>query len=366
MIAARNEEKVIGNLLKSIKAQDYPQELVDIYVVADNCTDSTAEVSRQCGATVYERFEPNVVGKGYAIAFLLDHIKNDHPDKAYDGFFIFDADNLLCKSYITEINKQFSNGYPVVTGYRNTKNFCDSWISAGYGIYFIFESEHTNRIRDYLFNGSFLSGTGYVFSSKLLDELGGWNYFSLSEDFEFTADLISRGKKIGYCPDAVLYDEQPTRLGSSIYQRSRWIKGFFQMFSRFSGSLAKALFTRGSFAAYDMLMFLAAIFAGVITTIKFFSIFWPDKDFYGLLFCLINFLVSTYLGCYLMGLVTLLTEHKKIKCPKWKLVLYSFTYPIFMYSFGLVFIHAAFSRPQWKPVPHHAALTIDQLENENR
>ena len=366
LIAARNEEGVVGHLIESIKAQDYPSELVDIYVVADNCTDSTAKVAEKSGATVYERCEPNVVGKGHALAFLLDRIKENHGDVHYDGFFVFDADNLLDHNYIKEINKLFTNGFPVVTGYRNTKNFGANWVSYGYGIYFVFESEHTNRARSYLHSGSFVSGTGYVFSSELLEELGGWNYFSLSEDFEFTADMISRCKKIGYSPDAILYDEQPTSFKNSIYQRSRWIKGFFQMFMRFSGKMSKAMITKGSFAAYDMLMYLASILAGALTMVRFITLFWPDKDIHILIMCLVQFLASTYLGCYVMGLVTIITEHKKIVCPKWKLILYSFTFPIFIYSFALVFIHAAFSRPQWKPVPHSASLTIDEIEEQKK
>ena len=55
LIAARNEENVIGNLLDSIKLQKYPKELIDIFVVADNCTDSTADIARKKGTIVFER-----------------------------------------------------------------------------------------------------------------------------------------------------------------------------------------------------------------------------------------------------------------------------------------------------------------------
>lgn len=98
LIAARNEEAVIGQLLDSIRAQDYPADLFDIYVVADNCTDATAEVCRARGAFVHERQDKVKVGKGYALNWLLERI----PVKKYDGFLVFDADNLLRPDYLTE------------------------------------------------------------------------------------------------------------------------------------------------------------------------------------------------------------------------------------------------------------------------
>ena len=119
LIAARNEQAVIGQLIDSIRGQDYPQDLLDIFVVADNCTDGTAQVARARGATVYERQNKYLVGKGYALHFLLGKIYES--GKRYDGFFVFDADNLLDPHFVTEMNKAFSSGHQVVTSYRNSK-----------------------------------------------------------------------------------------------------------------------------------------------------------------------------------------------------------------------------------------------------
>ena len=75
VISARNEEEVIGQLCDSIRGQNYPAELIDIFVVADNCNDATANVAREHGATVYERFNTEKIGKGYALDFLFDKYK---------------------------------------------------------------------------------------------------------------------------------------------------------------------------------------------------------------------------------------------------------------------------------------------------
>ena len=98
-----------------------PQDLLDVYVVADNCTDNTAAIAREQGARVFERFNKLQVGKGYALAFLLEKIREDYPQERYDGYFVFDADNLLDPHYVTEMNKVFTNGNRVVTATATPK-----------------------------------------------------------------------------------------------------------------------------------------------------------------------------------------------------------------------------------------------------
>ncbi|MCQ5025106.1 glycosyltransferase, partial [Bifidobacterium adolescentis] len=65
LISARNEAYVIGNLIDCLHSQTYPSERIDIWLVADNCTDNTAEVARNMGSHVIERFNKEQVGKGY-------------------------------------------------------------------------------------------------------------------------------------------------------------------------------------------------------------------------------------------------------------------------------------------------------------
>ena len=136
LICARNEEEVIPDLIHSIQGQTYDQSLITIFVMADNCTDATAEVARQAGAVVYTRFNKEKVGKGYALERLIEHIEEDYP-QTFDGFFVFDADNVLDCHFIEEMNRTYCDGYEVITSYRNSKNYGDNWISAGYALRFI-------------------------------------------------------------------------------------------------------------------------------------------------------------------------------------------------------------------------------------
>ena len=86
LIAARNEKYVIGNLLDSINKQDYDMSLITTFVVADNCTDNTAEIARKHGAICYERFDDKHRTKGYALEFLLDRIEEDYGRMSFEGY----------------------------------------------------------------------------------------------------------------------------------------------------------------------------------------------------------------------------------------------------------------------------------------
>ena len=228
LIAARNEAEVIGHLIESIQAQTYQKGNVTVFVVADNCTDNTAQIARNLGAVVYERFNQDKIGKGYAMEYLLDQMERNN--ERFDGYFVFDADNVLDQNYILEMNKTFSDGYDIITSYRNSKNFGDNWISAGYAIWFLWESEYLNRGRMLLGTSCAVSGTGFFFSRRIIEKYDGWKFFLLTEDIQFTVDNVLSGEKIGYCRNAVLYDEQPIKFKQSFRQRLRWAKGFFQVF----------------------------------------------------------------------------------------------------------------------------------------
>ena len=367
LIAARNEEAVLPHLLDSIKAQDYPEALITTYVVADNCTDNTAQIAAACGARVFQRQNKLQVGKGFALRFLLQKIQEEYPQEHYDGYFVFDADNLLDPRYITEMNKVFSSGNRVVTSYRNTKNYGDNWITAGYGLWFLRESEYLNRPRDYLGTSCAVSGTGFLFAHSLLEELGGWDYFLLTEDLEFTADLVCRGEKIAYCHDAVIYDEQPSSFAQSIRQRSRWQRGYLQVVAKHGGNMVKTMLCDGSFACFDMLMCtIPAVVLSVISLLlngvmfvvgvtiarKQLDIFFAS---------VIMSTVNSYLVMLLMGLLPLVTEWRRIRCSRGKKIGYLFTFPFFVFTFGIAMVLAVFGNIEWKPIKHSVALSIGDM-----
>ena len=218
-IPARNEESVIANLISSIRKQDYPQELITIFVIADNCTDNTAKVARENGAVCYERFNDAERTKGFALKYLFERIEEDYGTDSFEGYFIFDADNLLKKDYISRMNDSFDEGEKIITSYRATKNFTESWIASTYALHWLRSIRYYHRARSFLHLATNIQGTGFLFTNEIVRD--GWKYTSLTEDRALTADCVVDGYEISYNDDAIFYDEQPVSIKVALRQRLR-------------------------------------------------------------------------------------------------------------------------------------------------
>lgn len=234
VVSAHNEEVVIGNLVDSMKNINYPEDSYGIFVIADNCTDNTAEVARQHGAQVYERFNDELKGKGYALDWMFEKIY----EMDYDAISVFDADNIVHPEYLNQMNKQFNKGYKAVQGYIDTKNPYDSWISLSYAISFWSINRTFQYARYTLGMCCQLCGTGFAVSTDVLKEIG-WGATCLAEDMEFTMKLTLNNIKVGWAHDAIVYDEKPLTFSQSYKQRVRWMQGHADVLSRFFGKLVK-------------------------------------------------------------------------------------------------------------------------------
>ena len=218
-LPANNEESVIGNLIKSLQMQDYNKALYDIYVIADNCTDGTANVARENGAIVYERFDEDKKTKGYALNWFLDKMKDKKDD--YDALLVFDADKVVDKNFLNVMNKKLCQGEVLVQGYRDIKNPTDTWVSGGYAIFYWTMNRLYHLARYNMGLSPLINGTAFMVKwDILIDE--GWNTKTLTEDIEFALINISKGVKLGWAKDAIVYDEQPLTFKQSWKQRERW------------------------------------------------------------------------------------------------------------------------------------------------
>ena len=372
IVSARNEEGVIGELLESLNRQNYPKELLDLYVVADNCTDDTAGAARRAGAFVYERFDQVHKGKGYAMDYLFRRLKEEGKD-CYDGYFVFDADNLVDANFVAEMNRTFDQGYDAVTCYRNSKNFAANWISAGYSIWFLREARFLNFPRTLLGTNCHVSGTGFLVSARVIEDNGGWPFHLLTEDIQFSVDCAIQGKKIGYCDKAVVYDEQPTTFRQSWDQRLRWSKGFYQVDREYTLPLLKGCFRRGRLgtSCYDMfvtvapgmlLTLLMILFNGVILAA---CLTQPAYLATRIIHETVGFMGSAvwnfYVGLLFYGLITVLSEWRHIDAAPVQKLGYVLTFPIFMFTYSPISIAALVQKVEWKPIYHTATKKINEL-----
>lgn len=365
VVLARNEENVIEELLESLQNQKYPKELLDLYVVADNCTDRTADIARAAGVFVYERFDDVHKGKGYAMDFLFKHLKQEGKND-YDGYFIFDADNLVDPNFVWEMNRTFDEGYDALTSYRNSKNFGDNWISAGYSIWFLREARFLNFPRMLLGTNCHVSGTGFLVSAKVIEENGGWPFHLLTEDIQFSVDSAIRGRRIGYCDKAVIYDEQPTTFHQSWDQRLRWSKGFYQVDWAYTVPLLKGCFRKGRLgtSCYDMFVTIAP---GMLLTVAMLLVntlllitcitqptYISNQALRGLVDSIVFAFLSFYLVFFVYGLVTVISEWQHIASTPLRKIGYVFTFPLFMFTYIPIAIAALVKKVEWKPIYHTA------------
>lgn len=369
LIAARNESLVIGHLLDSINSQTYPRELIDVYVVADNCTDNTRDIAVEKGAVVYERFSERHIGKGYALKLCFNNIFNTHGNDYYSGYIVLDADNVLDKNYVSEMDKTMCAGNKIITSYRNSKNYGKNWISSGYALWFLHEAKHLNNPRYILGTSCAVSGTGFLIHKDVINEQGGWKHFLLTEDIEFSVDHIIQGYKIAYCHDAVLYDEQPVKFSQSWKQRLRWAKGFLQVVKKYGRNLVKSVFKGSGFSSYDMLftimpaffISIAALLTNIISVIA--TAFISKELFVVSLVELVKMLAGVYITLFIVGTISGITEWKKIHASVYRKVKSFFTFPLFMMTYLPISAVALFRRVVWAPIEHTDAVTLDEITN---
>lgn len=378
VIAARNEEKVIFDLVKSIKSNNYPQHLLTVFVVAHNCTDATAENARKAGAIVYEYNNDAERMKGFALRHLFGCIERDYGTLSFDGFLFFDADNVLAENYISKMNDayEFYGGNSIIIGYRNSKNFGQNLISGMYGVNFALYDVMECRGRTLLGCSGRVSGTGFLVNSQLMKD--GWNYTTITEDLEFTADQILHGVKIRYCEEAVFYDEQPTSLKVMLRQRLRWAKGSLMVLGTRAGKLFRGIFnpkskTRGS--TYDIWAYILpyaviGLFLGILQAFLLSPLFgvplWGGGTF--VQYVEANWqawaisAASSYLLPMLQSAVVFVSARDKMpKMSFGKKLLITLCYPFFTFVALPLAVVALFVKVDWKPIPHKEALDREAL-----
>ena len=373
IVAAHNEESVIKEVVNSLYNLDYPKDLYDVFVIADNCTDNTADVAEKAGANVYRRYDKNKRGKGFALEWMFNKIFK--MDKKYDAVAIFDADNLVAKDFLNEMNRELLKGYKVVQGYLDSKNPFDTWITACYSASFWTSNRMIQLARNKLGLSNQLGGTGFCVEVEILKELG-WGATCLTEDLEFTCKLVLNGYKVGWAHEAVIYDEKPLTLAQSWNQRKRWMQGFADVSSRYFFKLMKRAFTKFDFVAFDCALYsiqpIMNILIGLSTIITVVSYCMSTPQF---ITNAVNVIKNGNISFTLAGvsvlsvLLILYTPFlfyldKKLNI---KSILSLIILPVFTLTWFPISIQGILNKNdvEWSHTKHTRSMSIDELEKVN-
>ena len=362
IIPAHNEEAVVGNLVESLKKQNYNKELYDIYVIADNCTDNTAKVAKEAGAIVYERYHATNKTKGHALDwFLQQKIDENAP---YDAFFVFDADNIVHPDFIKNMNKKLCQGEEVVQGYRDIKNPSDNWISAGYALFYWTMHRFYHLARYNIGLSPLLNGTGFMVKFDVIKPEGGLKTVTLTEDIEFSLKRIIKGKRLGWSTEAIVYDEQPTGFKQSWSQRSRWTVGHIQCIKEYTKPLAEAAINNKTMMNFDGFLYIIGSIPMFVVTLvlvltNFLMYAAQGMTEIELLMNILRFIVPTFFLPIGTALIVMLLDRRPIKPMLRGLA----CYPLFMGSWLLINFKCLFKRETtWEKIEHVRNIKISDVK----
>jgi len=357
IIPARNEAKVIGNLLKSLNKQEYPKELYDVYVVINNCKDNTKTIAQENKAKIIECLKP-ISSKGTALRTAFAKLSSVD----YDAYLIFDADNIAHPQFIKKMNDALCSGYDLAQGFRDSKNPSDTWISCSYSIHYLIHNVFLNKSRMNLDKSCFINGTGIMISKKHIDKKG-YKAHTLTEDIELTVRSALENEKVAFVENAITYDEQVETFRDSWKQRKRWSIGTIQCFKYYFVKLFKYAVKNRSFSCLDAIFFLSTPFMqflGVISYIAHFIVAWA----YGLP---INYAVKI-LGLALGYLASIALSIAAIKFSKKHIATYIkgiIMLPIFVLSWVPINVAAVFSKKsRWEEIQHSKDVSIESILEE--
>ncbi|HHW42360.1 glycosyltransferase [Desulfofundulus thermobenzoicus] len=354
VVAAHNEEKVIGELVKSIFRMDYPRNLYEVFVIADNCTDHTAAIAAKEGATVIKRFNDREKGKGYALEYGFQQIFR--LKRNFDAIVVLDADNLISPNFLNIMNHRLARGEKIIQGYLATKNPNDTWITRSIYVGYLITNRFWQLAKYNLGLTCALGGTGMCIASDVLQKFG-WGMTSLTEDLEFQTKALFCGLKVSWAHDAVVYDEKPLTMKQSWRQRQRWMQGHCNVASRYFFKLVWQGLVQKDFRKIDGAIYLMQPYFTMLMGV-------------GLLYSIVNwqqvnwwwFLSGFIFQYFYLGLALFL-ERAHPRAYLWLLYYPFFTMTWIPITFA-GFIHR--NNKVWSHTKHVRSISYEQLRGQTQ
>ena len=369
LIPARNESKVIGNLLESIQNQTYDKELLHTYVIVESEDDPTCEIVKKYPRTeVVVRQRLDLKGKGYALDEAFQKILPEK--KGFDAYFIIDADNFLTPNFVEEMNKSYDAGYKVATGYRNSKNWNGGWIASCSALVFSMINTFQNKTRTRFNFNILVSGTGFYVSHDIIEKLGGWKFYTLTEDAEFSLYSCLNNVKSMYNEYAEFYDEQPTDFKTSWKQRLRWTKGHSQAHKIYGRKILKSAFTNKENRLSKLEVGMSILpLVSIVATLAVYSVYNFTLTIIGLaqsnplwwipLVLGLSTILLFYLSLSFYTIFQLIAERKHSDITLKNSLICVLTAPFYICLFGPIFFQSLFKKEvAWTPIKHEVTISL--------
>lgn len=362
LIPAKDESKVIEQLLLSIKKQTYKLNMNDVYVIVEQKSDPTVKICDKYNASIIIRKHLELKRKGYALDEGIKFILNTN--KRYDAYFIFDADNILDENYLKNMDLTYKSGYDIGIGYRNTKNGNENVIAASSTLTFSMINTIGNERKNAETRNITISGTGFYIKGSFVDKWGGYPFHTLTEDYELTLYASLNSLTSFYNKEAVFYDEQPTNYKVTVLQRIRWIKGFFEARKIYAKRLRKKGFknSKNSGSQYVdsiiIIPFLIIIVPLIILNliklgISIYNLIIKSSAWPLMFILLFTIFIACYIGLLIFTLIILIKEKDRINLNTKMKIKALFFNPIFLISYVQCAIKALTQKEvTWVKIDH--------------
>lgn len=353
LIPARNEGKVIGNLIQSLREQNYPVDSYEIYALVNHCTDDTEQCAIDNGAKVLHC--EDCCNKGEVLQKTFDVLMKDASIEAY---VVLDADNLADPNFLTNMNDAFSQGHNLIQGRRTGKNV-HTWMSKCYEVFYIMQNIFFNHARASVGESASFNGTAWLIGREYLRRHG-YQTYSITEDIELMAIAAMQEEKVSYCHDAVVYDEYPQTLSVSARQLDRWIFGQVQCMRRYSRKLFHSFFHRHYQPCLDMGLIFTMPIILIIALTAF--IIWLANGSH------VAQIVGKSIGwilllIYVFMIAVQAAAVKKNGSSRKDLLSGMLCFPVFILTWLVLMPRNLFRRSMaWKPVEHTVSKKIEDMK----
>lgn len=382
LIPAHNEEDVIFDTVDLLfKKQNYPHELFDVYVVADNCTDKTAELAKKAGAKVYIHTDddPKHHIVGYALKYAFEHLLQE--ETKYDYVIRLDADNHVNDDFFRLMNDAYNAGAKIARPYESALNMTQSNFTKACGLYYIFDSRFSSRIRETIHLDAHVNGPGSLTAMEIIERIGGYDTTTMCEDTEFNFKRMFEGYRCHFVEDAVVYEDLPSTFNATLKRNKRLGAGNTRLLFKYTPKLFFYTFKNKNFSFIEnfltyvfipicpiLCIWLPAfyIFAYVYhwtghDTTRTFSFLWAQNvDWITYTTTLIVFMISVlFVFCGLLQATLLvLYDYKKMGAnSRRELISGILLFPVFSIIYVITITIGIFSKPKWDKVARNASVT---------